>query len=92
MILFIARILQKMVPNLLIVVGSERLSEKVGLAKVLGSQGLAGLISLVVYILILIPVLVATLQALAVDAITLPVSNMLAQMLANSAQFIAVSY
>jgi len=95
---FIARILQKIVTNLLIAVGSERLSEKVGLAKVLGSQGLAGLIGLVVYILILIPVLVAALQALAIDAITLPVSNMLAQMLAilpnlfGAALVLAVAY
>ncbi|MDD4162922.1 MAG: mechanosensitive ion channel [Methanothrix sp.] len=79
---FVARILQKIVTNLLIAMGSERLSEKVGLAKVLGSQGLAGLIGLIVYILILIPVLIAALQALAIDAITLPISNMLAQMLA----------
>lgn len=79
---FIARILQKIVTNLLIVMGSEKLSERVGLTKIMGSQGLAGLIGLVVYILILIPVLIAALQALAIDAITLPVSNMLAQMLA----------
>jgi len=44
-------------------VGTERLSEKVGLAKVLGKRGLSGLIGLVVYILILIPVLIAALQA-----------------------------
>ena len=69
---FIARILQKIVTNLLIVMGSEKLSERVGLTKIMGSQGLAGLIGLVVYILILIPVLIAALQALAIDAITCP--------------------
>ncbi|TFH49196.1 MAG: hypothetical protein E4G89_05190 [Methanothrix sp.] len=95
---FIARILQKIITNLLIAMGSERLSEKVGLAKVLGSQGLAGLIGLVVYILVLLPVLIAALQALAIDAITLPVSNMLAQMLAilpnlfGAALVLAVAY
>jgi hypothetical protein len=95
---FIARILQKIVTNLLIAAGSERLSEKVGLAKALGSQGLAGLIGLIVYILILVPVLIAALQALAIDAITLPVSNMLAQMLAilpnlfGAALVLAVAY
>lgn len=79
---FIARILQKIVTNLLIAMGSEKLSERVGLSKVLGSQGLAGLIGLIVYVLILIPVLIAALQALAIDAVTGPVSSMLAQMLA----------
>jgi hypothetical protein len=95
---FLARILQKIVTNLLVAMGSEKLSERVGLDKVLGSQGLAGLIGLVVYILILIPMLIAALQALAIDAITLPVSNMLAAMLAilpnlfGAALLLAISY
>lgn len=78
---FIARILQKITTSLLVALGAERLSEKVGLSKVLGEQGLSGLIGLVVYILILIPVLIAALQALALDAVTQPVSNMLSQLL-----------
>jgi hypothetical protein len=78
---FLARILQKIVTNLLVALGAEKLSEKVGLSKVLGEQGLSGLIGLVVYVLILIPVLVAALQALALDAITQPVSNVLNQIL-----------
>ena len=95
---FIARILQKIVTNLLIAMGSERLSERVGLDKVLGKAGLAGLIGLLVYILILIPVLIAALQSLAIDAITAPVSAMLAKMLAilpnlfGAAIVLAVAY
>jgi len=78
---FIARILQRIVTNLLRALGAESFSERVGLSKVLGSQGLSGLIGLIVYILVLIPVLLAALQALALDAITAPVSNMLSQIL-----------
>jgi hypothetical protein len=78
---FLARILQKIVTNLLVALGAEKLSEKIGLSKILGEQGLSGLIGLVVYILILIPVLIAALQALALDAITQPVSNILNQIL-----------
>jgi len=95
---FLARILQKIVTNLLVAMGSEKLSERVGLDKVLGSQGLAGLIGLVVYILILIPMLIAALQALAIDAITQPVSNMLSAMLAilpnlfGATLLLAISY
>ena len=48
-----------------------------GLEAVLGRQSLSGLIGLVVYVLILIPVLVASLNALELDAITRPASNML---------------
>lgn len=95
---FIARILQKIVTNLLIAIGTENLSERVGLSKVLGKQGLSGLIGLVVYILILIPVLIAALQALAMDAVTLPISNMLNQMLGilpalfGAALVVAIAY
>jgi hypothetical protein len=78
---FLARILQRIVTNLLIAAGAEKLSERVGLSRVLGEQGLSGLIGLVVYILILIPVLIAALQALALEAITQPVSNVLNQIL-----------
>ena len=95
---FLAKILQKIVINLLVAMGTERLSEKAGLAKVLGKQGLSGLIGLVVYILILIPVLIAALQALAIEAVTRPISNMLDRILGilpalfGAALILAVAY
>jgi hypothetical protein len=74
---FIARIVQRIVTNLLAAIGADRLSEQVGLATVLGKQRLSGLLGLVVYVLILIPVLIATLDTLALEAITRPAANML---------------
>ena len=74
---FLARIVQRVVTNLLVAVGADRLSDRVGLAPVLGVQGLSGVLGFVVYVLILIPVLVASLNALALQAITQPASNML---------------
>jgi hypothetical protein len=78
---FIAKIIQRIVTNLLVALGSESFSERIGLSKVLGKQGLGGLIGLIVFILILIPVLIAALQALAMDAVTQPISNLLNQLL-----------
>jgi len=78
---FVAKIIRRIVTNLLVALGSERFSERIGLSKVLGKQGLGGLIGLIVFILVLIPVLIAALQALAIDAVTQPVSNMLNQLL-----------
>jgi hypothetical protein len=49
----------------------------VGVAAALGKQKLSGLIGLVIYILILVPVLIAALDALQLDAITQPASDML---------------
>ena len=74
---FVARIVQQIVANLLAALGADQLSESTGLASALGRQRLSRLIGLVVYILILIPVLVAALNALELDAITQPASNML---------------
>lgn len=74
---FAARIVQRIVANLLAAFGADALSERVGLSAVLGQQRLSGLLGLIVYVLILIPVIIASLNALGLDAITQPASNML---------------
>lgn len=78
---FIARIVRQIVTNLLVAVGTEQLSERIGVAKVLGRQKLSGVLGLIVYIFILIPVLIAALNALAMEAITAPASEMLDRIL-----------
>lgn len=77
---FVARIIQKIVIRLLDSIGTERLTERVGLKSLLGKQSLSSIIGLVIYVLILIPVLVAALNALQLDALTQPASKMLEMM------------
>ncbi len=79
---FIARILQQITTNLLAALGMDQLCENLGIAAVLGKQRISTVVGLVVYILILIPVLVAALNALQLTAITQPASNMLDAILA----------
>lgn len=79
---FMARVVQQIVSNLLTAIGVDRLSERTGLSGVLGDQTLSGVIGLVVYVLILIPVIVAALDALALEAVTEPAMNMLNAILA----------
>jgi hypothetical protein len=74
---FAARIVQRIVSNLLAAIGVDRLSERLGLDTVLGKQQLSGALGMLVYVLILIPVSIAALNALALDAITEPAANML---------------
>lgn len=74
---FLARIVQRIVSSLLAAAGVDRLSERVGLTQFLGSRALSGAVGIVVYVLILIPVLIASLNALALQAITQPASEML---------------
>ena len=74
---FLARILRRVVTNLLASAGADGLSERVGLVAGLGEQRLSSLIGLILYVLVLIPVLIASLNALQLEAITEPTSNML---------------
>lgn len=88
---FLARIVRGIVTNFLIAVGAERLTQRVGLSQILGTQSLAGLLGLISYILILIPVLLAALDALQLQAVTLPTSNMLNKILATIPDILAAS-
>ena len=68
---FVARIVRQIVTSLLAAAGGDRLSDRVGIAP------LSRIVGLTVYILIIIPVIIAALNALELDAITKPASNML---------------
>lgn len=76
---FLAKIVRDLVSNLLTAAGTDRLGEQVGLR---GTMSLSHLIALVVYILILVPAVVAALQALEIEVITGPATEMLNKMMA----------
>jgi hypothetical protein len=78
----IARIVQRVVQSLLACTGIDALSEKWGLAGSLGKQKLSGVIGLVIYFIILVPVIISALGALKLEAITKPASDMLAKIMA----------
>ncbi len=78
---FVSRLGQRIVTNLLAAVGTDQLSERVGLATALGAQKLSGILGVVVQTFILIPVAIAALDALALEALTEPTSAMLSQLL-----------
>jgi len=74
---FAARIIQRICTSLLAAVGADALSERVRLAPILGKRKLSGVVGLVVYVLVLLPILVASLNALQLQAVTAPASEML---------------
>ncbi len=74
---FVARLVQRIATNFLAAAGLDSLGERVGLTAALGAQTPSGLVGLILYVLILIPVLVSSLQALGLDAVTVPATNML---------------
>ncbi len=75
---FVARIVRDLVSNLLATAGTDQLGDKVG---VRGPMTLSQVIALFAYILILVPACIAALQALQIDAITDPATEMLGTIL-----------
>lgn len=74
---FIARLLRKIVTSLSSAAGVDTLSERLGMSRVLGSQRLSQTLGTIAYVLVLIPVLIAALNALQIEAVTEPASRML---------------
>jgi hypothetical protein len=77
----LARIVRQIVTNLLAGVGVDRFAQQTGVSNALGELSLANLIGTIVYILILIPVAIAALNALNIPAISEPASEMLTNLL-----------
>lgn len=73
----VARIVRQIVVGLLVAVGADRLGERVGINRVVGDQTLSTVIGTVVYILILIPAIIAALNALDIEAVSGPAAAML---------------
>jgi len=95
---FVATILKRIVSNLFSVAGVDRLSDKVGIANIVGNKKLSDILGIVVYILILIPIIISSLEALSLEMITRPATNMLDMILSAlpslfaAALIILVSY
>lgn len=78
---FVARIVRIIVTNLLMATGVDQIGSRFGLGRTRGSRGLSWLIGTIVYVLILIPAAIAALNALQLDAVSRPASNVLQQIL-----------
>ena len=79
--LFAARILQRIVTSALQAFGLDALSERVGISRYLGKPNLSGLLGYIVYIIVLIPVLIAALNVTGLTFLAAPLSAMLNQVL-----------
>lgn len=77
-----ARIVRQVVTNLLAGAGLDTFGERWGVEDALGSQKLSSVVGTVVYVLILVPVAIAALDALQIDAVSQPASEILTTVLA----------
>ncbi len=78
---FIAKMVRRIVSSLLDGIGLDNFAENTGLDTILGRQKLSGLAGLVVYILILIPVILLSLDALKLEKLTRPASEMIGKIM-----------
>lgn len=77
----LATIIRRIVTNLLASTGIDSAGTRLGLRRTPGGQSLSGIIGTIVYVLILIPVAIAALNALRIEAISAPAISMLQQIL-----------
>jgi hypothetical protein len=77
----IAQVVRRIVTNFLSAAGTDRLGTQVGLSRTPGSKSLSWIIGTVVYVLVLMPTTIAALNALRIDAISVPAISMLNQIL-----------
>jgi len=77
----IAQVVRRIVTNLLASAGFDSLGTRFGLRRGTGAQSLSGIVGTIVYVLILIPVAIAALNALRIEAISVPAISMLEQIL-----------
>ncbi|WP_293127079.1 mechanosensitive ion channel [Microcoleus sp. bin38.metabat.b11b12b14.051] len=73
----LAQVVQRIVTNLLAAAGADSLGARFGISRSSGGQSLSWIIGTVVYVLILIPTAIAALNALDIQAISLPAIAML---------------
>lgn len=78
---FLANVVRRIVTQLLNTTGIDHLGSRFGLSPATGVQSLSTIIGTIVYILILIPVAIAALNALKIEAISAPAILMLQQVL-----------
>lgn len=78
---FVAHLVRTLVVKFLAAVGTDSLPQRIGIQTEIKEQRLSGMIGLIVFALILIPVIIASLQALELETITQPASAMLGSFL-----------
>jgi len=74
---FVARLVRQVLTNVLAATGVDKVGQRIGLDAALGEQKLSGLVGTVVHALIMIQVVIAALDALAIESISGPATAML---------------
>lgn len=88
---FVARIVQRIVTGFLASAGVDSFAERMGLSKYMGSVTVSGLLGLIVFIVILIPVITAALDALNLQSLTAPLTAMINEVVVAIPSYVAAA-
>lgn len=78
----VAVIVREVVSSFLMAAGADQLADRLGISAIFGKQKLSGLVALIAYVFILVPIITTALDALQIAAIAVPVRNTLENVLA----------
>lgn len=78
---FIAKLVRQIVSNVLAAAGLDEFSKKIGVASALGNQTLSGMLGLISFVLIIVPVTQAAISKLQLDTITRPIEAMMTKLM-----------
>lgn len=88
---FVARIVQRIVTGFLASAGVDSFAERVGVAKYMGGMTVSYLLGLLVFIVILIPVITAALDALNLTSLTAPLTAMMNEVITAIPNYVAAA-
>lgn len=78
---FVAKLVRQIITNVLSAAGLDEFSEKAGISTALGKQTLSGMLGLISFVLIIVPVVQAALSKLQLDTVTRPVEAMITKLM-----------
>ena len=78
---FIAKLVRQIITNVLSAAGLDEFSKKVGIDSALGKQTLSGMLGLISFVMIIVPVAQAALSKLQLDTVTRPVEAMITKLM-----------
>lgn len=89
--LWVAQVVRKAVTGLVVISRLNSFGEQIGISKVFGNNGLASMIGVVAYVLVVIPVVISSLTALQIEVLSNSVAGFFDKLLNGASSIIGAS-
>lgn len=88
---FAAKIIRSVVTGIMHAAHFDVMTEKAGISKIFGTNSISKVVGLLAYVLVAIPVVITSLTALQIDALTAPLSKLLEKILNSAGDIIGAA-